>query len=153
MELPSLSAVARNNGLLAEGLAAQVSRELGVEVKVLQNASGHGVDLYAFDATMNRYIVIEVKSSTVGNFGSLPAGSAEEFFRTRVDRAASGTGFWKDSNVPKSTIDAAKDIQKNYERNIGSLHAPTVVGYKYEISIPKLGESGAPQLTIKKWGG
>ncbi len=128
------------------------SRELGVEVKVLQNASGHGVDLYAFDATRNRYIVIEVKSSTTGGFGSLPSQMPDEFLRQRAALAEQGQGFWKASNVPQATRDAATDISSNFKYNSGGANPPTVVGYKYEIAIPKPGQSGTPTVTIKRWG-
>lgn len=149
--MPDLSAIVRNNGMLAEGLAAQISKELGVEVKVLQNASGHGVDLYAFDATMNRYIVIEVKSSTTGSFGALPAGTPEAFLQDRAAKAASGQGFWKEPNVPESTRLAAADINANFMQNRGQPNAPTVIGYKFDISLPKVGESAVPTVRITKW--
>ena len=150
MAMPDLSAVARNDGLLAEGIAAQFSKQLGIDVKVLQNASGHGVDLWAFDATMNRYIVIEVKSSTTGSFGVSPAMGPTAFLQSRAALAAGGQGFWKDLNVPQSTRDAATDITKNFN-NSTHLNTPTVVGYKYEISVPKPGQSGTPTITIKRW--
>jgi len=145
--LHSLSNIARNDGLLGEALAAEFSKQLGVKVMVLQNASKHGLDLYAFDATTNRYIVIEVKSSTNGSFGSPPAGGPEDFLRTRVDRALQGDGFWAGHNVPTDLLKRAEDMQTNLNKN-----NPTVIGYKYEISIPKPGQIGAPTLVVKRWG-
>ena len=150
--MPELSAIARSNGMLAEGIAAQFSKELGVEVKVLQNTSGHGVDLYAFDATLNRYIVIEVKSSTTGSFGGLPAQGPEAFLRQRAALAEQGQGFWDPRNVPRDVTAASKDINLNFRNNSTGSNPPTVVGYKYEIAIPKPGDSGVPAITIKKWG-
>ena len=146
-EMPILSAAVRNNGMQAEAVAAALSKQMGVEVKVLQNASGHGVDLYAFDAVNNRYIVIEVKSSAVGSFGAPPAGGPEAFLKDRAAKAVDGKGFWREANVPKDVQAAATDITTNFLNN-----SPTVVGYKFEIVIPKPGQSGIPTVTIKKWG-
>ena len=55
-------------GVLGEDLAKQLSKELGLDVKVLQNNSKHGVDLYHYDPVKNEYLVIEVKSSWAGNY-------------------------------------------------------------------------------------
>ncbi|MDF1529812.1 MAG: hypothetical protein P1R74_11865, partial [Sedimenticola sp.] len=88
----------RNDGVLGEQLAAQLSTELGLPVKVLQNNSNHGVDLYAYDVANNRYLVIEVKSSETGRFPKLKI-PAERFLETRAKSAAAGKGFWK----PEST--------------------------------------------------
>lgn len=144
--LPLLSNIARNDGLLAEALAAQFSKELGIKVHVLQNSSRHGVDLYAFDATTNR---IEVKSSMHETYGQAPATGPEEFFRQRVARAVAGTGHWAGHNVAPDLMPRAIDIQTNLRQN-----APSVVGFKYEISIPEPGngQAAAPVLVVKRWG-
>ena len=96
--------------------------------------------------------MIEVKSSTTGSFGPLPAGTPEDFLKSRAALAAQGQGFWKQQNVPTATRNDAKDITVNFRDNAGTSSAPSVVGYKYEIAIPRPGQSGAPTITVKKWG-
>ena len=142
-----LSTIARNDGVMGEALAKQFSEQLGVKVYVLQNASKHGVDLYAHDPTTNRYIVIEVKTSQHESYGAAPSMGPEAFFRDRADKAAEGLGHWAKHNVSPGLKGRAYEIQTNLRDN-----SPTVTGYKYEISIPSDRASGAPVLTIKRWG-
>jgi Holliday junction resolvase-like predicted endonuclease len=142
-----LSTIARNDGVMGEALAKQFSEQLGVKVYVLQNASKHGVDLYAHDPTTNRYIVIEVKTSQHESYGAAPSMGPEAFFKDRAGKAAEGLGHWATHNVPNDLADRAIDIRTNLNSN-----TPSVVGYKYEISIPSDRGSGAPVLTIKRWG-
>jgi len=66
--------------------------------------------------------------------------------------AAIGQGFWREANVPESTRAAANDIRANFRENIGGANPPTVIGYKYEIAVPKPNQSGIPTVTIKRWG-
>jgi hypothetical protein len=58
-----------------------------------------------------------------------------------------GDGFWAGHNVPTDLLKRAEDMQTNLNKN-----NPTVIGYKYEISIPKPGQTGAPTLVVKRWG-
>ncbi|MFT7722266.1 MAG: hypothetical protein QM788_05490 [Roseateles sp.] len=105
--------------------------------------------VYLFKRLRKSY-VIEVKSSTTGSFGSLPAIGPEAFLRDRAAKAETGQGFWRDANVSNEVKLAAKDIGTNF-RN-GGTNPPTVIGYKFEVSIPKSGQSATPTVTIKTWG-
>lgn len=144
--LPDLTLYARNDGILAENIAKQATKELGLEFKVLQNNSKHGVDLYAYDPVKNQYIVVEVKSSTVGSFGAAPADGPAAFLKSRAEKAAAGQGVWDPKNTPLGMKDAGQAIKDQLDKN-----APTVVGYKFEVALPKANESGTPTLNIKKW--
>ena len=134
----------RNDGLLGEQLASQFSQELGMEVKVLQNNSKHGIDLYAYDKINNKYLVIEVKSSEAGSFAD-PRTNPLTFLETRATSAANGQGFWKVENTPTGIQDAGKDILKQLQAGA------TVTGIKLEVGIPLQRATGTPTITVKSW--
>jgi hypothetical protein len=141
-----LTVIRYKDGILGEQLAAQVRKELGFEVRPLQNNSGHGVDLYGYDPVQNRYVVIEVRSSAVGKFEN-PTGNPVDLLKSRADLAAAGqTGGW--GKVPPGTQDAGKAIQQTF-----SIGTPTVTGYKVEVALPREGQTGTPTVTFKCWNG
>lgn len=65
---PELSNIARrNDGTLGEVLARQeLGRRTGLDLRSLQNNSGHGADLVGIDKDSNTVWLFEVKSSHIG---------------------------------------------------------------------------------------
>ena len=141
----------RNNGILGEELAQRFLEKMGLDVKVLQNNSKHGVDLIHYDPVKNEYLVIEVKSSWVDRY---PLSAAQRrgpsaYLRTQADKAAGGEGFWRPENTPQGI---KADGEKIVRKLNGKYETPaTVKGIKMEVAIPKAGESGTPSLTVKEW--
>ena len=146
--LPPLSLLIRNDGLLGEQVAKQPGQTMGIEFKVLQNNSRHGVDLYAHDAVNNRYVVVEVKSSTVGSYGAPSAAGPASFLQSRAALAEQGQGFWKDGNATAAVKAEGARIRQGFDTN-----PPAVVGYKFEVALPQPWQSAAPVITVKPWGG
>ncbi|KEQ12222.1 hypothetical protein [Endozoicomonas numazuensis] len=141
----------RNDGVLGEQLVQQLSRELGLDVKVLQNNSKHGVDLYHYDPVKNEYMVIEVKSSWAGNYrlSKDQQKGPKAYLSAQADKAAGGQGFWDPKNTPPGI---KADGEEVVDRIRGIYGAPaTVRGIKMEVAIPKTSESGIPSLTLKEW--
>lgn len=116
--------------------------KLGLEVRVLQNNSRHGVDLYAYDPIKNQYLVFEVKSSSVNNF-KMTDVDAKVFLETRAERAKVGEGVW--SKTPEGIKQAGTEIVDNLSKGA------KVVGFKIEVAVPKQGQSGVPVVAVKKW--
>ena len=141
----------RNNGILGEELARRFSEKMGLDVKVLQNNSKHGVDLYSYDEAKNEYLVIEVKSSWADRYRlsrDQRKGPAV-YLRAQAVKAAGGEGFWRPESTP-SGIKA--DGEEVVDRLRGIYGTPaTVRGVKMEVAIPRTGESGIASLTVKEW--
>ena len=141
----------RNNGLLGEELARRFSEKMGLDIRVLQNNSRHGVDLYSYDPVRNEYLVIEVKSSWAGNFklSKLQRNGPEVYLDMQARKAAGGQGFWRPENTPPGIQDDGFEIRSRLNPKEGL--PATVKGIKMEVAIPRSGESGIPNLTIREW--
>ena len=137
-----------NDGVLGEQLAQQLTKELGLKIKILQNNSKHGVDLYSYDPVKNEYLVIEVKSSWAGNFrlSKDQQKGPNVYLKVQADKAAGGQGFWRSENTPLGIQDEGQTIVDKLR-----FEKASVKGIKMEVAIPKSGESGIPNLTIKEW--
>jgi filamentous hemagglutinin len=146
-QLGTIPGNSRATGDLGEQLAEQMLGRMGIQdITFLKNNSGHGVDrIIGYDPTRKEYVILEVKTSTTGSFGNLPAESPREFLETRARRGQSATGAWKESSTPSGTQAQADAIVENLASRA------RVIGYKIEVSIPRTGSSGVVVARIADW--
>lgn len=102
-------------GDIGEALTAHTLMRSGHyrDVMPIQNNSGHGSDLVAFNTERNRTEVFEIKGSLNGIAKGMQ-GDAAQLTLNRLQRAAGETGHWDPANVWEAgTAERARELLKD----------------------------------------
>lgn len=140
--LPSLTNLARNDGVVGEVVGAQLMKEAtGKQFVPIQNASGHGADLVYIDHANKTIYHVEVKTNVVGQPGGIPE-NLEVRFDGWIHQASKGK--LNNQSLPANMTQMAKEIEK--------LQGQYQVSHNLmQVEIPRVGQSGQVSATLRPW--
>lgn len=142
--LPSLTNLARNDGMVGEAVASQLMKEAsGKQFMPIQNASGHGADLVYIDHATKTIYHVEVKTNVVGQMGGIPENLADRF-GSWINQARYGT--LNGQKLPADMSSMANEIFRLKENG-----GYNVSHNLMQVEIPRVGQSGRVSATLRPW--
>lgn len=144
--LPSLTNIARNDGVLGEQLSAQLLKEAtGRQFVPIQNASGHGADLAYIDHATKTIYHVEIKANAVGQIAGSPDLGLPDRFDRWIRQAAKGK--INGQQVSPEAEKLAREIEKFSARGYRTSHN------LMQVEIPTTGSTGTPTARMRPWLG
>ncbi|WP_231686345.1 hemagglutinin repeat-containing protein [Ralstonia pseudosolanacearum] len=143
-DLPTLTAIVRNDGKLGEQIAAQLMKDAtGKDFFPIQNASGNGADLVYIDRATNTIYHVEVKTNQAGRLGMTPEDLSNRFDKWIQDAA---NGKLNRQALPDDVVERAREIQRLMDSGQFQVSHNLM-----QVEIPTIGKSGQVSASLRPW--